>query len=182
MLRKVTNKKGESKIMDGIGKSFYYTIEGNASTAVVDAKAFIEMDGKFGTKGSKTNWKNQGPRFPVDQIFNVQKVGFIYKLSTGAAVTSAILSKLTLGNFQLSISDREIAGGSLAEFFDSAVTVFTGTSQPQPVRAFQPLLIDGGEWIEDENFDFNVNLPILEANAELVVVMKGILYKPQQIA
>lgn len=169
----------ENKYYNESEKTLYYAIDVNASTAVVGAKAFISADGSVGAAGSKTNFKGSGGKLPTGHKFNIRKIGFMYRLSTGGALTPATLSKLVIGTYSISIGENELKSGSLAEFFDSTVTVATSTFGPMITKCFIPLLGDEGEWWEDETLDFAVSAPVMEANGEILACLKGLYFTPK---
>lgn len=180
MIAEIVDNKGITKVMEGIEKTFYYAI---ALTAVAQAKvkAFASPDGTYGSNGEKTNWESSESKLPSGYAFNVLKLGFIVRNSDGSVLAPADLGKLPLGSFMFKIAEKEKRSGLLAEFFDSAIKLTDDTvdgHQEMPVRSFIPFLSDEGEWIHDESFDYSVSLPAINTTMQLIVCMKGILYKP----
>lgn len=172
------NKTGQTREYNESEKTYYYALDVNASTALVNVKAYQAGDGSYGNAGSKTNFDGSGGKLPHGYKMNIFKIGFIYRLSTGAALTPAVLSKLVLGTYSIRIGRHEVKQGSMAEFFQSALTVESGTSAPMQASAFIPLLGADGEWWEDENLEFTVSAPVMEANGEILCCLKGLLYVP----
>jgi hypothetical protein len=173
----IVQKNGSEKEMEGSIKTYYSTIALTAA-AQVGVKAFASVDG---ANGLLTNWKSSESRLPAGYIFNLLKLGFIIKNSDGSVLSPADLSKMVSGSFNFKIGEKEKWAGLLAEFFDSGVKLTDDTvdgHQEMPLRSFMPSLIEEGEWIYDDNFDFLLNLPAINTTMQLVVCMKGIEYKP----
>jgi hypothetical protein len=156
-------------------KAYYYAVD--VAAAVTKYKLFQQPDGTYGTAGSKTNWQNSGAKLPAGHVMNIVKIGFAYRLSTGAAVTPAGLTKLTTGLYSIALGDNEIRSGSLLEFFDPALTVASATSAPIIARQFIPLLSEAGEWWDEETLNFDVTVPACETSAELVGFLKGMVHR-----
>lgn len=170
----MARKSINGKIYNQSDKTYYDAVD--VSAALTGKKLFQTGDQ---ANGALTNFKGSGGKLPTGYKMNILKIGFIYRLSTGAALTPATLSKLVTGTYNVKLGEDELKEGSMAEFFDSALTVATSTNAPMLTKAFIPLLGDEGEWWDDNQLDFSISTPAMEASGQLMGCVKGLLYVPK---
>lgn len=170
----MARKSINGRIYNQSDKTYYDAAD--VSAALSGKKLFQVGDQ---ANGLLTNFTGSGGKLPSGYKMNILKIGFIYRLSTGGALTPATLSKLVTGIYNVKLGEDELKQGSMAEFFDSSVTVATSTSAPMIAKAFIPLLGDEGEWWDDNQLDFSITTPVMEASGQLMGCVKGLLYIPK---